>query len=86
MPIIMHDFLTAGFCANTGLANWCRNNGMLLHIHRAMHAVVDRNPYHGIHFRVLTKCLRLSGGDHMHSGTVVGKLEGDRQSTLAGSA
>lgn len=82
MPIIMHDFFTAGFTANTGLANWCRDNGMLLHIHRAMHAVVDRNPHHGIHFRVLTKCLRLSGGDHLHSGTVVGKLEGDRNATL----
>lgn len=82
MPIIMHDFLTAGFCANTGLANWCRENGMLLHIHRAMHAVIDRHPQHGIHFRVLTKCLRLSGGDHLHSGTVVGKLEGDRTATL----
>jgi ribulose-bisphosphate carboxylase large chain len=31
---------------------------------------------------VLAKCLRLSGGDHLHTGTVVGKLEGDRQSTL----
>ena len=82
MRIIMHDFFTAGFTANTSLANWCRDNGLLLHIHRAMHAVVDRNPYHGIHFRVLAKCLRLSGGDHMHSGTVVGKLEGDREATL----
>ncbi|MBK1702846.1 form I ribulose bisphosphate carboxylase large subunit [Thiococcus pfennigii] len=81
-PIIMHDFLTAGFSANTSLANWCRDNGMLLHIHRAMHAVIDRHPKHGIHFRVLAKCLRLSGGDHLHTGTVVGKLEGDRQSTL----
>ncbi len=82
MRIIMHDFLTAGFTANTSLANWCRENGMLLHIHRALHAVLDRNPYHGIHFRVLTKMLRLSGGDHLHSGTVVGKLEGDKQATL----
>jgi ribulose-bisphosphate carboxylase large chain len=82
MRIIMHDFFTAGFTANTSLANWCRDNGMLLHIHRAMHAVVDRHPKHGIHFRVLTKCLRLSGGDHLHSGTVVGKLEGDREATL----
>ena len=82
MPIIMHDFLTAGFTANTSLANWCRDNGILLHIHRAMHAVIDRNPHHGIHFRVLAKCLRLSGGDHLHSGTVVGKLEGDREATL----
>jgi ribulose-bisphosphate carboxylase large chain len=81
-PIIMHDYLTGGFCANTGLANWCRKNGVLLHIHRAMHAVIDRNPHHGIHFRVLTKALRLSGGDHLHSGTVVGKLEGDREATI----
>jgi len=82
MRIIMHDYLTAGFTANTSLANWCRDNGMLLHIHRAMHAVIDRGRHHGIHFRVLAKCLRLSGGDHLHSGTVVGKLEGDREATL----
>ncbi|UOG92279.1 MAG: form I ribulose bisphosphate carboxylase large subunit [Candidatus Thiothrix sulfatifontis] len=81
-PIIMHDFLTGGFTANTGLARWCRKNGMLLHVHRAMHAVLDRNPHHGIHFRVLAKALRLSGGDHLHTGTVVGKLEGDRAATL----
>jgi len=81
-PIIMHDYLTGGLCANTGLAQWCRDNGILLHIHRAMHAVLDRHPRHGIHFRVLTKALRLSGGDHLHTGTVVGKLEGDRESTL----
>ncbi|MBU6270424.1 MAG: form I ribulose bisphosphate carboxylase large subunit [Betaproteobacteria bacterium] len=81
-PIIMHDYITGGFTANTGLAKWCRKNGMLLHIHRAMHAVIDRHPKHGIHFRVLAKCLRLSGGDQLHTGTVVGKLEGDRQSTL----
>ena len=31
---------------------------------------------------MLTKVLRLSGGDHLHSGTVVGKLEGDREATL----
>ncbi len=80
-PIIMHDYLTGGFTANTGLARWCRRNGMMLHIHRAMHAVLDRNPSHGIHFRVLAKALRLSGGDHLHTGTVVGKLEGDRAAT-----
>ncbi|MEZ5704538.1 MAG: RuBisCO large subunit C-terminal-like domain-containing protein [Burkholderiaceae bacterium] len=35
LPMHMHDYLTGGLCANTGLANWCRDNGMLLHIHRA---------------------------------------------------
>ncbi|KAL0302785.1 UNVERIFIED_CONTAM: Ribulose bisphosphate carboxylase large chain [Sesamum angustifolium] len=49
---------------------WRRDNGLLLHIHRAMHAVIDRQKNHGMHFRVLAKALRLSGGDHIHSGTV----------------
>ncbi|KAM3340794.1 hypothetical protein P3S68_028428 [Capsicum galapagoense] len=33
---------------------------------------------HGMHFRVLAKVLRMSGEDHIHSGTVVGKLEDER--------
>ncbi len=82
-PIVMHDFLVGGFAAHQTLANWCRRNGMLLHVHRALHAVIDRQKEHGIHYRVLAKWLRLAGGDHLHSGTVVGKLEGDRESTLA---
>jgi len=82
VPIIMHDYLTGGFTANTSLSNYCRDHGLLLHIHRAMHAVIDRQRNHGIHFRVLAKALRMSGGDHLHSGTVVGKLEGEREVTL----
>ena len=82
VPIIMHDYITGGFTSNTSLAIYCRDHGLLLHIHRAMHAVIDRQKIHGIHFRVLAKCLRMSGGDHLHSGTVVGKLEGDRAITL----
>ncbi|MCD9643401.1 hypothetical protein HAX54_030850 [Datura stramonium] len=42
----------------------------------------DRQKNHGIHFRVLAKALRMSGGDHIHSGTVVGKFEGERDITL----
>ncbi|CAN2060537.1 unnamed protein product [Malus fusca] len=82
VPIVMHDYLTGGFTANTTLAHYCRDNGLLLHIHRAMHAVIDRQKNHGMHFRVLAKALRMSGGDHIHAGTVVGKLEGEREITL----
>jgi ribulose 1,5-bisphosphate carboxylase large subunit-like protein len=39
--------------------------------------LIDQN--HGIHFRVLAKILRMSGDT---SGTVVGKLEGEREITL----
>src|ERR1022692_114730 len=80
-PIIMHDYLVGGLAAHTTLSNWCRRNGMLLHVHRALHAVYDRQKDQGIHFRVLAKWLRLAGGDHLHTGTVVGKLEGDREAT-----
>ncbi|XP_048551219.1 ribulose bisphosphate carboxylase large chain-like [Triticum urartu] len=82
VPIVMHDYLTGGFTANTTLAHYCRDNGLLLHIHHAMHAVIDRPKNHGMHFRVLAKALHMSGADHIHSGTVVGKLEGEREMTL----
>ncbi|MCL7028456.1 hypothetical protein MKW94_001737 [Papaver nudicaule] len=82
VPIVMHDYLTGGFTANISLAHYYRDNGLLLHIHRAMHAIIDRQKNHGIHFRVLAKALRMSGGDHIHSSTVVGKLEGEREITL----
>jgi ribulose-bisphosphate carboxylase large chain len=82
VPFIIHDYLTGGFTTNTSLFMYCRDNGLLLHIHRAMHAIIDRQRNHGIYFRVLAKTLRMSGGDHLHSGTVVGKLEGEREVTL----
>ncbi len=83
--IIMVDYLTVGFTAFTSLSKWCRDNGVLLHAHRAMHAVMDRQRNHGIHWRVLAKTARVVGADHVHNGTVVGKLEGDKAATM-GSA
>ncbi|KAH6559241.1 hypothetical protein KP509_1Z021900 [Ceratopteris richardii] len=59
-PIIMHDYLTGGFTTNTSLAIYSRNKGLLLHIHRAMHVVIDRQRNHGMHFRVLAKALHMS--------------------------
>ncbi|MBA0789157.1 hypothetical protein Gotri_025640 [Gossypium trilobum] len=47
-----------------------------------MHVVIDRQKNHGMHFRVLAKLLRMCGGDHIHVGTVVGKLDGERDITL----
>jgi len=73
VPIVIDDYLTGGFTVNTNLAHYCRDNSLLLHIHHAMHAVIDRQKNHGMHFRVLAKALRMSGGDHIHAGTVVGK-------------
>ncbi|KAM1646657.1 hypothetical protein ACFX1R_009216 [Malus domestica] len=45
-------------------------------------AIIDRQKNHGIHFRVRAKALRMSGGDHIHTSTVIGKFEGEREITL----
>ena len=74
--IIMMD-LTIGFTAMTSMSKWARANGMLLHLHRAGHGTYTRQKNHGVSFRVIAKWCRLLGVDHVHAGTVVGKLEGD---------
>ncbi|MBS7252238.1 MAG: hypothetical protein KIH08_16865, partial [Candidatus Freyarchaeota archaeon] len=33
-----------------------------------------RNPFHGVHMRVIAKLTRLAGGDQLHSGTAAGKM------------
>jgi ribulose-bisphosphate carboxylase large chain len=78
----MFDFITAGFAASSDVFNRARELDMIVHCHRAMHAVFTRQRNHGIHMRVVAKWLRLTGGDHLHTGTVVGKLDGSWSDTL----
>ncbi len=75
-PIVMMD-LTVGYTAMTSMSKWARRNGVLLHLHRAGHGTYTRQKTHGVSFRVISKWCRLLGVDHIHAGTVVGKLEGD---------
>ncbi len=74
--IVMVD-LTVGYTALTSLSKWARKNGVLLHLHRAGHSTFTRQKSHGVSFRVISKWVRLLGVDHVHAGTIVGKLEGD---------
>ena len=74
--IIMID-LVVGYTAIQSMANWSRKNDMILHLHRAGHGTYTRQKTHGVSFRVISKWMRLAGVDHIHAGTVVGKLEGD---------
>jgi len=77
--IIMMD-LTVGFTAMSSMSKWARANGLILHLHRAGHATYTRQKNHGVNFRVIAKWCRMLGVDHIHAGTVVGKLEGDPNS------
>ena len=74
---VMVDFLTAGFAAIEALRH--KNYDLIIHGHRAMHAALDRIPTHGISTLVLSKLARLAGIDSLHTGTVVGKMEGEKE-------
>ena len=69
--------LTIGYTAIQSMSKWARRNGLILHLHRAGHGTYTRQKTHGVNFRVIAKWMRLAGVDHIHAGTVVGKLEGD---------
>ncbi len=74
--IVMID-LVVGYTAIQTMAKWARRNDMILHLHRAGNSTYSRQKNHGMNFRVICKWMRLAGVDHLHAGTVVGKLEGD---------
>jgi ribulose-bisphosphate carboxylase large chain len=79
--IVMID-LVIGYTAIQSMSKWARQNDMVLHLHRAGHSTYTRQKSHGVSFRVIAKWMRLAGVDHIHTGTVVGKLEGDPATTL----
>src|SRR5574342_680323 len=77
--VVMID-LVIGYTAIQSMSKWARRNDMILHLHRAGHSTYTRQKAHGVSFRVIAKWMRLAGVDHIHAGTVVGKLEGDPHS------
>ena len=78
--VVMID-LVIGYTAIQSMSKWARRNDMILHLHRAGHSTYTRQKTHGVSFRVIAKWMRLAGVDHIHAGTVVGKLEGDPHTT-----
>ena len=56
--------------------------GLIIHGHRAGHSMFTRNPKHGMSMLVLAKLSRLAGIDQLHTGTVVGKMEGTKRQTI----
>ena len=74
--IVMID-LVIGYTAIQSMAKWARDVDCILHLHRAGNSTYSRQKNHGMNFRVICKWMRMAGVDHIHAGTVVGKLEGD---------
>lgn len=78
---VMVDIVTTGFAGLLSLRQ--ADLGLVIHAHRAMYASFARNKRHGISMLVLAKLARLAGVDQLHIGTVVGKMEGDREEVLS---
>lgn len=78
---IMVDILTAGFSALEAIR--FRNHGLMIHAHRAMHAAFTRSHEYGISMLVIAKLARLAGVDSLHTGTVVGKMDGGENEVVA---
>jgi ribulose-bisphosphate carboxylase large chain len=74
--IVMID-LVIGYSAIQSMAKWSRDHDTILHLHRAGNAAYARQKNHGMNFRVICKWMRMAGVDHIHAGTIVGKLEGE---------
>jgi len=73
----MVDIITCGFSALQTLRN--ADLGLVLHGHRAMHAAMTRNKKHGISMLTIAKLIRMIGLDQLHTGTIIGKLEGGKE-------
>jgi len=79
---IMLDILTVGFSALQEIRDYLDDKNIVIHAHRAMHAAITRTKKHGITMLALAKLMRLIGMDQLHTGTVVGKMEGGRQEVV----
>lgn len=55
---------------------------MIIHGHRAGHSAFTRVPDHGLSMLVVAKMARLAGVDQLHTGTVVGKMEGSESEVV----
>ncbi len=79
----MIDVVVAGTASVMTLRDYCSDLGLAIHAHRAMHAMFDRNPRHGMTMQFLAKLMRLIGVSQIHSGTAVGKLAGSKREVTA---
>ncbi len=79
---VMVDILTVGFSALQEIRDYLDDKNIVIHAHRAMHAALTRNKKHGMTMLALSKIMRLIGMDQLHTGTVVGKMEGGKKEVL----
>lgn len=71
---LMVDIITSGWSALETLRKANDELKLVLHAHRAGHAIITKNPKHGISMKVIALITRVIGLDQLHIGTGVGKM------------
>ena len=79
---VMVDIVTIGFSALQEIREYIDDKDAIIHAHRAMHAAFTRNKKHGMTMLILAKLMRLIGMDQLHTGTIIGKMEGAKNEVL----
>jgi len=79
---VMIDVLTTGFSAVQEMRDYLDNKNIAIHAHRAMHAAITRDKKHGMTMLSLAKIMRLLGVDQLHTGTVIGKMQGGKREVI----
>ncbi len=79
---VMVDIITLGFSALQEIRDYFDDKNIVIHAHRAMHAALTRNQRHGMSMLAIAKISRLIGMDQLHTGTVVGKMEGGEKEVV----
>ena len=79
----MLDVVVSGYTAVQTASELAHDYGMAIHGHRAMHAMMTKNPKHGMSMLYIAKLMRLIGVDQLHIGTVIGKLAGKKDEIVA---
>ncbi|MDD4467778.1 MAG: RuBisCO large subunit C-terminal-like domain-containing protein, partial [Candidatus ainarchaeum sp.] len=79
---VMIDVITSGWTATNSLREECKDLGLAIHAHRAMHASFTRSNNHGFSMNCVSKLSRLIGVDQLHIGTAYGKLVSPKEEVL----
>jgi ribulose-bisphosphate carboxylase large chain len=78
--VVMVDMVSVGLDNVQMLRQ--RDLGLIIHGHRAGHSMFTKSHKHGMSMLVLSKLARLAGIDQLHTGTVVGKMEGGKDDVV----
>ncbi len=79
---VMIDIIAVGWTALQSFREENERLKLVIHGHRCGHSAFTRNERHGISMLAVAKLSRLIGIDQLHTGTIIGKMEGKSYEVL----